>query len=67
LQFWITYVPNAWSVGWLPLAHRTDVEELELVLGRARDRLDVLDLVGGRILEVETVPNAQVDVSSMLI
>jgi hypothetical protein len=31
------------------------------VLGRARDRPDVLDLVGGRILEVETVPDAQVD------
>jgi hypothetical protein len=43
------------------LAHRPDVEDLELVLGRARDRPDVLDLVGGRILEVETVPDAQVD------
>lgn len=43
------------------LAHRPDVEDLELVLGRARDRLDVLDLVGGLILDVETVPDAQVD------
>ena len=42
------------------LAHRPNVEELELVLCRARDRLDVLDL-GVRILEVETVPDAQVD------
>ena len=42
------------------LAHRTNVEELELVLCRARDLLDVLDL-GVRILEVETVPDAQVD------
>jgi hypothetical protein len=42
------------------LAHRSDVEELALVLCRARERLDVLDL-GGPILDVETVPDAQVD------
>ena len=49
------------------LAHRPDVEDLELVLGRARDRLDVLDLVGGRILEVETVPDAQVDAQLVIV
>ena len=61
MQFWITYVSNCVAGRVAALGHRADVEELEVVLGRARDRLDVLDLVGGRILEVETVPDAQVD------
>jgi hypothetical protein len=58
----LDHVPRECVVGRVTaLAHRPEVEELELVLGRARDRLDVLDLVGGRLLEVETVPDAQVD------